>query len=180
MSEVPQHRLGEVERKMLTLYALRELGGCGHLQLIRFMVENDIMNYFDLQRALYDLRDAGQAARTDLAADELYQITPAGEEALALFLQRVPQSLLTKAEQAVPGFRARFHQERERSARILHEGQEEYKVRMEIVEQGTALLGIDLVVPTAELAARFRDRWSAHAQEIYDHIISRLAKEDEA
>ena len=74
MADLPQHRLGEIERKMLTLYSLKKLGECGNLQLIAFMLECDIMNYFDLQTALFDLRDAGQAARSPQVADDLYEI----------------------------------------------------------------------------------------------------------
>ena len=40
--------LDETDRKLYTLLALRELGGCTHTQLLYFMFENDIMSYFDL------------------------------------------------------------------------------------------------------------------------------------
>ena len=75
----------------MTLYSLHTLGGCGNLQLISFMVENDIMNYFDLQTALGDLRDTGQAVRTPMEADYLYQITPAGRRRCACFAPRAGQ-----------------------------------------------------------------------------------------
>ena len=42
------------------------------------------------------------------------------------------------------------------------------------------LMTLDLSLPTAELAARFRDRWMDSAQEIYDFIITRLAGDDPA
>ncbi len=179
MAEFPRHRLGDIQRKVLTLHTLRALGECGNLQLISFMVENDIMNYFDLQTALYELRDAGQAARTPQAADDLYQLTPAGEETLNMFLERAPQSLVSRIDEAAPSFRARFDEEREKSARISHEGQNEYHVTMEIMERRMPLMRIDLSLPTAELAARFRDRWPAGAQDIYDFIIKTLAQEEQ-
>ena len=180
MADLPQHRLGEIERKMLTLYSLKQLGECGNLQLIAFMLECDIMNYFDLQTALFDLRDAGQAARSPQVADDLYQITPAGLETLALFAARAPQSALALIDEAGPGYRARIHLEREKSARVIHDEHNEYHVLMQVMEQQMPLLSIDLGLPTAELAARFRDRWPGNAQAIYDCIISRLAGEDEA
>ena len=43
--------LDETDRKLYTLLALRELGGCTHTQLLYFMFENDIMSYFDLALA---------------------------------------------------------------------------------------------------------------------------------
>ncbi|HPA61307.1 MAG TPA: hypothetical protein PLS01_07050, partial [Clostridia bacterium] len=60
MAEVPQYRLGEMERKLLTLQALQTLGSCNNLQLIAFMSENDLMNYFELQLSLYELTQRGQ------------------------------------------------------------------------------------------------------------------------
>jgi len=179
VTDIPRHRLGEVERKVLTLYSLHTLGECGNLQLISFMVENDIMNYFDLQTALGDLRDAGQAARTPVEADYLYQLTPAGEEALRMFLPRAPASLLKRVEEAAPSFRERFDREREMPARIVHDEGNEYHVSMQIVERRMPLMSIDVSLPTAELAARFRDRWVGVAQDIYEYIIGRLAGEEE-
>ena len=52
--------LDETDRKLYTLLALRELGGCTHTQLLYFMFENDIMSYFDLALALHELVDEGQ------------------------------------------------------------------------------------------------------------------------
>ncbi len=180
MPELPQHRLGDIERKVLTLYSLKRLGGCGNLQLIAFMTECDIMNYFDLQTALFDLRDAGQAARTPQAADDLYEITPAGEETLRLFASRAPASLMEAVDAQAPLYRERFLRQRERSARIAHEEGKEYHLLLQINEQRMPLIGIDLSLPTAELAARLRDRWEGEAQAIYDFIIARLSGEGEA
>ncbi len=176
MAELPQHRLGDIERKVLTLYSIKQLGECGNLQLISFMTECDIMNYFDLQTALFDLRDAGQVARIQQVADDLYEITPAGEEALQMFLSRAPQSLLDRVEMQAPVFRELFSRQREKSARIVHDAGNEYHVSMQINEQRMPLMTIDLSLPTAELAARFRDRWMDSAQDIYDYIIRRLAE----
>ena len=177
MADLPQHRLGDMERKVLTLHALKQLGECGNLQLIVFMTETDIMNYFDLQTSLFDLRDAGQAARSPQVADDLYEITPAGEEALALLSSLVPQSLIEMVTAQASVYRERFSRQREKAARIVHDGGNEYHVSMQINEQKMPLISIDLSLPTAELAARFRDRWMDNAQDIYEFIIHRLSGE---
>ena len=70
--------LDETDRKLYTLLALRELGGCTHTQLLYFMFENDIMSYFDLALALHELVDEGQLVRTNHPLDYLYAPTSAG------------------------------------------------------------------------------------------------------
>ncbi|NLE69737.1 MAG: DUF4364 family protein [Clostridiales bacterium] len=178
MAEVPQYRLGEVERKLLTLYALRELGPCNNLQLIAFMTENDLMNYFDLQLALYELAQRGQVLKEPVCGDERYTITPEGEQATELFVSRLGESALVKLRAAVPDFSERMRKERELFAQISHESRNEYHAQMGIAEGGMQLLRLDLSLPTAELADRFRAAWAENAREIYDFIINRLSGED--
>ncbi|NLZ88923.1 MAG: DUF4364 family protein [Clostridiales bacterium] len=180
MVELPQHRLGDIQRKVLTLHALERLGACGNLQLIAFMAEYDLMNYFDLQTALFDLREAGQVERTRLPADDVYDITPAGRETLGLFASRVADSVLRAVDEAAPGFRERIRRERELSAVISHEGGNEYHVVLRIVEQQMPLMTIDLSLPTAELAAVFRDNWADKARKVYDAVIRELSGREEA
>ena len=50
---------------------------------------------------------------------------------------------------------------------------------MQVVEQRMPLMTIDISLPTAELAARFRDRWVGAAQDIYEYIVGRLAGEED-
>ncbi len=177
MAEIPQYRLDGLEGKLLTLHTLRELGPCGNLQLIAFMAENDLMNYFDLQSALYELAQRGQVVREQVPGDDRYAITPLGEEAITLFLGRLGASALDKVDAAVPAFRERLRRERELHAAISHEGRNEYHARMGISEGGMRLMQLDLSLPTAELAERFRGNWAQMARDIYDYIINRLSGE---
>ncbi len=180
MTELPKRRLGEVERKLLTLYALRALGPCTNLQLITFMGETEVMNYFDLQTALFELIRGGLADKTALQGDERYCLTPSGEEAIGLFAQRAVTSAAELIDQMAPAYRARWQREREVFAGISHEGKHEYHVSMGISDGEMPLMRLDLSLPTAALAERFRAAWQQEAQGIYDHILSRLSGQEEA
>ena len=177
MAELPVFRLGETERKLLALFAVSELGPCTNLQLIAFMAETDLMNYFDLQSALYDLTRGGQLLREPERGDDRYLLTPLGEEAISLFSQRVGTSVLETIRAAAPGFRVRLKRERELFAEISHEGRNEYHARMGVAEGGMRLMALDLSLPTAELAERFRGNGAQMARDIYDYIINRLSGE---
>ena len=178
MAEVPQYRLGELERKLLTLHALRELGPCNNLQLIAFMADSDLMNYFDLQSALFELTRRGQLNKEPVRGDDRYTITPLGEEAIVLFIGRLGESALDKVKAAVPAFKERMRKERELFANISHEGRNEYHASMGIAEGGMQLMRLELSLPTAELADRFRAAWAEKAREIYDFIITGLSGEN--
>lgn len=178
MAEVPQFRLGELESKLLTLQALKELGPCTNLQLIAFMSENDLMNYFDLQSALYELSQRGQADKEPVPGDDRYTLTPQGLEALSLFITRLGESVLERLNAAVPAFRERIRKERELFATISHESRLEYRAHMGIAEGGAPLMSLDLSLPTAELAERFRAAWADKARDIYDFILKHLSGEE--
>lgn len=178
MAEVPQYRLGELERKLLTLFALQEIGPCNNLQLIAFMTQGDLMNYFDLQLALYELHERGQVSRQSVRGDERYALTDKGEEALTLFIGRLGESALNKAREAAPAFIEQLRKARELYANINHEGRNEYHAQMGIDEGGMRLMHLDLSLPTAELAERFRKNWADKARDIYDYIIASLSGEE--
>jgi len=175
MTDLPKRRLGEVERKLLTLYALRALGPCSNMQLITFMGETEVMNYFDLQTALFELLKGGLLDKTDLQGDERYAMTPSGEAAIELFEARTVASAASLIDEKAPEYKARWQREREVFARISHEGQHEYHVRMGVSDGEMPLMQLDLSLPTASLAERFRAAWEAEAQGIYDHILRKLS-----
>ena len=68
----------ESEQKLLILLALRCLGGVTQLQLLRFMVEEDVMNYFVLQLNLCELEEMGQVRVCHHALGSLYELTEQG------------------------------------------------------------------------------------------------------
>lgn len=175
MAELPTYRLGDVERRLVTLYALRELGPCTNLQLIAFTARHGVMNYFDLQLALHDVAAAGLALRERGASDDTYTLTPQGEDAIRLFMERVGSSLLSRVQEAAPGFREEMRRERELFSSVSHEGRNEYHARMGIRENGMELLRVDVSLPTAEMAERFCQNWPSGAREVYDLLIRRLS-----
>ncbi len=180
MPDIPEHRPGDLEKQMLVLYALDQLGETANLQLIAFFHETGVISYFDLQPTLYRLRDGGQAAAEPINGDCLYRLTEAGRQALRLFEGSLPASALRAMDAAVPAMRRRFTAEKQTPARIEHEEGQEYHAVMEINEQKMNLLRLSLSLPTPELAKRCCDRWGDSAQKIYDFIIATLSAEDNA
>ena len=79
----PPRRTPDEEQKLVVLDCLKHLGPCTELQLVQFLFEHDLMNYFEMMFALNDLCDGGQAARVKVNGETRCEVTEAGREALA-------------------------------------------------------------------------------------------------
>ncbi len=175
----PPRRAPDNEQKLMVLYCLAKLGPCTELQLLQFLVDNDLLNYFEMMFALNDLCDRGQAVRTKKNAGFLYQITDAGREALELFGGRVPMSLKTLLAETEKTWKARFREEMQNRQQVVQTGRGEYELHLTIVEQDMDMMRLSLSLPTRELADQLAKRWPEKAGKIYDTVI-RILSEDEA
>ena len=96
------------ENRLLTLYAMERLGPVTDMQLLEFMVEKDLMNYFTLQLGLSEMEERGCVRRTEHPLDPLLRITSAGRAVVTEFLPKLPQSRRALVDAAAPEYRARF------------------------------------------------------------------------
>ena len=174
----PPRRAPDSEQRLMVLYCLARLGPCTELQLLRFLFENDLLNYFDMMFALNDLCDRGQAARIRKDEGFLYQATDAGREALELFGGWVPNSLQTLLSETEGEWKARFRQETQSQQQITRTERGDYELNLRVVEQDTDMMRLTLSLPTRELADMLAERWPDRAGKIYETVI-RILTEDE-
>ena len=175
----PPRRAPDNEQKFMALYCLAHLGPCTELQLLQFLVDNDLLNYFEMMFALNDLCSRGQAVRTKKNTGFLYQATDAGREALELFGGRVPMSLKTLLAETEEEWKSRFREEMQNRYQIVQTDRGEYELNLKIVEQDMDMMRLSLSLPTRELADQLAKRWPEKAGKIYDTVI-RILTEDEA
>lgn len=173
----PPPRAPEQEQKLIVLQCLRRFGPCTELQLLQFLAEHDVMNYFDMMFALNELCAQGQAARRKARAGYRYELTEAGQEALELFGGRAPRSVMTLLDEKGDAWRARFQREAQSHAKLRQTDTGEYETELEVTEGDTPLMALKLTLPTRELAAGIAEKWPDRAAEIYDSVI-RLLSED--
>lgn len=177
MSLRPPRQMPDFERRMVVLQCLRFLGPCTDLQLLRFLTEYDLMNYFDMMFALNDLCAQGQAVRTKEQVGYVYALTEAGKEAMTLFGDRVPRSVQTLVEENAPRWARRFEQEGQCAASIEKNGRGEWDLTLSLRDQQNNMMRLILSMPSQELAADISQKWPDKAAEIYKQIIRILAGE---
>ena len=174
----PPPRAPEEEQKLVVLRCLDQFGPCTELQLLQFLSENELMNYFDMMFALNELCSQGQAVRSKARAGYRYQLTEAGQEALKLFGRRVPRSVQTLIKKTGPEWQSRFQTEDGSRTEIKSMGDGEYETVLEVTDRDKPVLTLHLSAPSREAAAQIAEKWPRRAAEIYGTVIRLLAEED--
>lgn len=180
MSLSPPKRTPPDEQRLIVLCALDHLAPCTELQLLQFLFEYDLMNYFDMMFALNDLCANGQAVRREERAGHLYALTDAGREALTLFGSRVPPSVQTLLEEQGGAWRSRFAAEGQFLHQIRQTKRGEYELTLTIAEQDMDMMKLSLVLPTRELAQQLADGWPKKGGALYEQVIRTLSQEEQA
>lgn len=173
----PPRRMPDDEQRLIVLFSLQQLGPCTELQLLQFLFERDLTNYFDLMFALGDLCSRGQAVRTKKRAGYIYEVTDAGREALALFGGRVPGSVKKLLAEVGPAWRQRFQEEDQYLSQIHQQERGEFELTLTVTEQDMDMMRVSFSLPTRELANQIAQRWPRLGAEVYETII-RMLMED--
>ena len=162
------------EQKLLILLALQQLGGVTQLQLLRFMVEEDFMNYFVLQLNLCELEEMGQVCMTHQLLGSLYELTEQGRYMLDNFDTRVPASRREAIETAARRWKPRFRAEQQNQADAFPMKDDRQCLRLRMLEGDSALLDMSLTVTKHITEGQLRERWREAAQQVYSAVTQAL------
>ncbi len=168
------------EQKLVTLYALDRLGPTTALQLLRFMVENEMMDYIALQLSTAELDEMGLLRKLPHALGALYAPSAQGYKALDLFRDRIPYSRATEIDAIAPNWKRRFREEKQ----VLGDWEKmpsgEYQVHLKLLESELPLLEMHISLPTREQATQFCARWPQEAGALYAHLMHTLGENEQA
>ena len=101
----------EEEDKLVVLSSLNRLGGCTEEQLLRFLVENALMNPFQFYLALGGLKEAGFVREARHLEGTLLILTPQGRESVEMFASRIRASQTEKLNANAPAWKRRIRDE---------------------------------------------------------------------
>ncbi len=176
---LPKRQRPEAESRLIALMLISRLPEAADTFLLRCCAEGELLSYFELMPALSRLTQEGQAVRRAEGTAWRYHLTDAGEETLALFTARVPGSDRDRIEALLPAWQEELRLQREFAAQMTRLPRGEYEVTLSVMEQGAPILTLTAPVPSAELAARMKDRWEACGAQVYGQIIRLMTGEDE-
>lgn len=166
----------ESENKLIILYALSQLGPCTAMQLLQFMVESRLMNYFTMQLSLIDMQDQGQLSRQAHPLGDLLVLTREGEYAVEVFAQRIPVSRRQLINRQAPQWRERFRLEQLAPAESFTLQDGRFCLRLRLLEGAATLMDILLTLPQDLSLTFLEKRWRSAAQTVYNAVTLTLAE----
>jgi len=165
----------EEEDKLVVLSSLNRLGGCTEEQLLRFLVENALMNQFQFYLALGGLKEAGFIREARHLEGTLLILTPQGRESVEMFASRIRASQIEKLNANAPAWKRRIRDELQMPA-AWQETDNGFAVTLRALEGGAEIFSMTLTAATKAQAKRFCERWPSRAPFLYQTIMEQLGE----
>lgn len=166
----------ESENRLIILYALRRLGPVTAMQLLQFLVEKDLMNYFTMQLALSDMEEQGQIATRSHPLGDLIELAPDGIYAVDAFVSRVPVSRRRVIDREAPVWCERFRAEQMAPADSFSLQSGDTCLRLRLLEGNASLMDVLLTLSGTEAPTFLQKRWRCAAQAVYRAITLSLSE----
>lgn len=173
--DIPK-RSPESNQRLLLLLILQQLGRCSDMQLLQFLFDNDLMNYFDMMFTLTDLCDQGLALRSERVGQNFYELTDGGRDTLAMFGNRLPASQRQQISELAPEWKKRIQIEQEYQSDYKQTKRGEYELHLRVMEQDMEMLHLTLSLPSEEMAKTMKENWPKKAQALYASLFASLGE----
>lgn len=166
----------ESEYKLMILYALRRLGPATAMQLLQFLVEMDLMNYFTMQLNLAEMEEQGQIVSRPHPLGSLMEVSEEGAFVIESFELRIPVSRRELIDREAPAWREHFRQEQMAPADSFTLQDGRLCLRLRLLEGTSSLMDILLTLPGDASLTFLQTRWRAAAQAVYNAVNLSLAE----
>ena len=167
----------ESENRLTILYALRSLGPATAMQLLQFLVELDLMNYFTMQLSLSDMQEQGHLAATPHPLGDLLSLTAEGAYAIQSFAHRIPVSRRQLMDEQAPRWREQFRTEQLTPADSFTLQDGRVCLRLRLLEGSASLMDILLTLPKDTPPTFLEKRWRSAAQAVYATVTLSLSQD---
>lgn len=165
----------ELKAKIIILYIINHFSvPLTNQQLTDFILEHDIMNYFDLQQYLTDLVDSSMLEYSQSEGEQYYIITISGKNTLELFFDRVSQNLRRTINDSIDARKKSFVIKTNISSDYTKEDENDYMVHLSVKEGIYTLMDIKVNVVSNKHAKQICENWEKRAQHLYADILNKL------
>ena len=163
MIELAQH-------KLIILYIIK---GANHLfvdeELSRFILENDLLNYFFLQQYITELLESNLIS---IDNDNCYFITEDGTVALDLFINKIPQDILSNLKNEITEFKKNKIKDQSVISQYYKDDYDRFYVDLSIKENESVIFSLNFEVPTEDYAKIICNNFKEFPENFYLKVIN--------
>lgn len=168
----------QVKDKIIILHVLDSFGvPLTNEQTTEFILENDLINYFELQQYLTELVDSSMLEYSESEGEDYYLITDTGSKSLSYFKERISKSLRRFINDQVEEKKKRIIANTEISADYERLDENDYLVKLVVKENNSTLMELNLNIVSNKHAKRICDKWNKNAQYLYGDILNLLVSD---
>lgn len=161
--------------KLIILYMLNKVDfPLTTSQISEFILEQGYTTYFRLQETLAELVDSDLVTVENTHNRTLYRLTENGESTIAFFRNKISAEIQADIDRFLSEKEYALKEEVSVKTDYYLTTNHEYEVRCQIIENGSNLIDLKLVVPTETEAETIANNWTQKNQEIYTSLITDL------
>lgn len=161
--------------KLIILYMLNKVDfPLTTSQISEFILEQGYTTYFRLQETLAELVDSDLVTVENTHNRTLYRLTENGENTIAFFRNKISAEIQADIDRFLSEKEYALKEEVSVKTDYYLTTNHEYEVRCQIIENGSSLIDLKLVVPTETEAETIANNWTRKNQEIYTSLITEL------
>ena len=162
--------------KLIILYMLNEVDfPMTTSQISEFILEQEYTTFFKLKESLDEMVAADLLMVEETHNRTLYHLTKEGARTVEYFGNKISPAIQEDIEQFL---REKHYDLKEESGvksnYFFDEENGEYHVRCRLVENGSNLLDLKLIVPTEKEAQAIANAWLKDYEEIYAMLLAKL------
>ncbi len=168
----------QVKNKIIILQVLSTFGvPLTNNETTEFILENELINYFELQQYLSDLIEAKMIELNCSENEERYYLTDNGKKTLHYFNNRLTQDLRRTINDKVESKKLRIIAKTNISADYFRLDNDEYLVELKVEENNSTLMNLQLNIISNKHAKLICEKWEKEAHFLYGDILGLLINE---
>ena len=169
---------GVTRDKLMVLYGLKSLGmQPTKAQLADVFCIYDLLGYFEVQNASYELEEEGLISAVPRPYGQAYFVTPQGEQTLDMFAVELPSSLRDKIAARAKEHAPKLISQTRFSARTERAGEHARRVILRAMEPHGELLRIELLLPDEASARHACSVWEERSEAVFSAVYNELTRE---
>lgn len=169
------NKLAQIKLKVLFILNTLNLP-ITNMDLTRFILENNYMDYFTLQEVILELQKDGFVDSGQTEGKESYTITAIGQETVEMFSARVPNSFKLEITDLLKTLQKEVKRNKDLFAHYYQRKDKDFTIILQAIEESVTIFNLSLNVPTEKLAKDIVAKWKKNPEKIYSEIINILMR----